>query len=161
MNRLNKYYYVIGILILLVLASAGVGYYYFHQNQVSQALLKNPNLATEKQTAALVAQVGQLIVLPTDEQPTIATVTDAAKLKDQAFFSKAMNGDKVLIYVKSKKAILFRPTSNKIIDVAPVNIASSQPTAAPVKTNAVVSPEVANPSQTFVPVATPTAAPTK
>jgi len=71
--------------------------------------------------------------LPKDEEPTIATVLDKEKLKDQLFFAKAENGDKVIIYSKNQKAILYRPSINKIIDVAPISIAPPQvtPTVTP------------------------------
>ena len=68
---------------------------------------------------------GKLIDLP-NETPTVATVTDSKKLKDQPFFSKVENGDKVLIFTKAKKAILFRPSTNKILDVAPLTITNNQ-----------------------------------
>jgi hypothetical protein len=75
----------------------------------------------------LVAKVGVLIELPSGETPTIATVTDITKVKDQAFFTNAQNGDKLLIYPQAKKAILYRPSTNKVINVAPLVIGATQP----------------------------------
>ena len=66
--------------------------------------------------------VSKLMVLPTDETPTMATVSDPEKLKNQAFFVNAKVGDKVLIYTKARKAILFSPSQNKIIEVSPLNV---------------------------------------
>lgn len=74
----------------------------------------------------LIAAVGRLIEVPIDESPTVATVVDAEKVKTQAFFINAQNGDKVLLYTKASKAIIYRPSTNKIIEVAPVNLGNTQ-----------------------------------
>ena len=74
----------------------------------------------------IIEKVARLVVLPEGETPTIATVTDPERLKEQAFFSNAQRGDKVLIYTTAKKAILYNPTANKIVEVAPLNIGNSQ-----------------------------------
>jgi len=113
------------IAILLIAAAVAPSYYFYNQYQKSQQLLKNPTEAAKEEVNALVAKVGQLLELPQGEEPTVATVSDKNKLKDQAFFAKSENGDKVLIYTNAKKAILYRPSTNKVIDVAPVNIGSS------------------------------------
>ena len=122
------------IAILVIGAAATPAYYFYNQYQKSQELLKNPTEAAKEEVRALVARVGQLLELPQGEEPTVATVSDKNKLKDQAFFAKSENGDKVLIYTNAKKAILYRPSINKVIDVAPVNIGSpSQSLAQPLR----------------------------
>ncbi|MBP9669332.1 MAG: hypothetical protein KBE09_03515 [Candidatus Pacebacteria bacterium] len=68
----------------------------------------------------LVAEVGRLIVLPENEVPTVATVTEPEKLKDQLFFANAKMGDKVLLYTEAKKAYLYDPVAKKLIEVAPI-----------------------------------------
>ncbi len=82
----------------------------------------------QQEVAAIVAKVGKLIVLPEGETPTVATVTDPEKLKDQAFFANAKSGDKVLIYANAKKAFLYDPVNDKLIDVAPLNIGTGTST---------------------------------
>ncbi len=77
--------------------------------------------AAKVETQELIAKVGELMFLPTDEEPTVATVSDVEKLREQAFFLHAKNGDKVLIYAKASKAILYDPVANKIVEVAPIN----------------------------------------
>lgn len=70
------------------------------------------------QVEDVVGKVGLLMTLPSDETPSLATVTDAEALKkENQFYKEAQNGDKILIYVKSAKAILYRPSINKIISV--------------------------------------------
>jgi hypothetical protein len=86
----------------------------------------NPQLLVQKQTDKLIADVAKLMTLPTDEVPTVANVSDAAKAKEQsAFFKDAQNGDRVLMYVKAGQAILYRPSTNKIILVAPLTFNNS------------------------------------
>lgn len=60
--------------------------------------------------------LNKIIVLP-NELPSIATVTDKEKLTEQPFFQMAENGDKVIIYSQNKRAYLFRPREQKIIDM--------------------------------------------
>ena len=79
----------------------------------------------------LVSEVGSLIALPSDEKPTVATITDIEKLKDQPFFKNAKNGDKVLIYTNARKAILYRPSEKRIIEVGAVNINQATPSPTP------------------------------
>jgi len=108
-------------IILIVLAVGGtIGSVYYYRQY--SALKANPNLEAQKETETLVTALGKLMELPSDETPTIATIQDKDKLKDQPFFAKAENGDKLLAYTKAMQAILYRPSANKIINVAPIVI---------------------------------------
>lgn len=106
------------ISVLFICTTIGAVYFY----RDSRNLRENPQKASQEETQALIRKVGLLIVLPKNETPTIATVSDPSKLKDQLFFENAKAGDRVLIYSKAKKAILYNPESNRIVEVAPVNI---------------------------------------
>lgn len=110
---------LIGVTALAVAAAA----FFYVENM---KLKENPQIASQKETQELVAKVSKLAVLPAGETPTVATVSDPAALKDQAFFAQAQKGDKVLIYTNSKKAILYSVTLNRILDVAPLNIGSTR-----------------------------------
>ncbi len=115
---------LIAVLVIILVVGGTVGsVYYFRQYQ---SLKVNPNLIAQKETEALVLAVSKIMELPTDETPTIATVLDREKLKDQSFFSKAENNDKILVYTKAMQAILYRPSVNKIINVAPIDISNQQ-----------------------------------
>ena len=116
----------------LFIVAAGVAYSFY--TQVADFKKNNPQIEAQAELKSMVARVSQLILLPTGEDPTLATVVDPSRLRDQAFFANAQKGDKVLIYTNARKAILYSPTSNKIIDVAPINIGSSNPTPAPAPT---------------------------
>ena len=116
------------VLIVLFLVAVGVaGYTYklYKDSQDQVKKLKNPTEVSKSEVQQLEAAVGKLISLP-KETPTVATVVDIKKLKNQPFFAKASNGDKVLIFPQAKKAILYNPKSNKIIEVAPINIGQNK-----------------------------------
>lgn len=115
--------------VLLVAVGAGGASYVVRQKPEVLGLSKGV-AQVQAETDALVTEIGKLIALPSDEKPTVASITDIDKLKDQAFFKNAKNGDKVLIYTNAKKAILYRPEEKRIIDVGAVNINQA---AAPVK----------------------------
>jgi hypothetical protein len=112
--------------LIMVVAIAAAGYFYWQMHLLKQ----NPQVVAQEEVSDLVAKVSNLMVLPTGEIPTIATVSDPSALKDQAFFALAAKGDKVLIYAQAKKAILYSVALNKIIDVAPLNI-GAQPAVTP------------------------------
>lgn len=81
----------------------------------------NPQATVEKQSQDIITKVGALMQLPQGETPTVANVSDAAAAKKQsAFFANAQNGDKVLMYAKAGEAILYRPSTNHIVLVAPL-----------------------------------------
>lgn len=105
------------ILILLLGASiyASITYY----KKYTQ-LVKSPDSLAKEEVKNITREVGKLYNLPPDEEPTVATVLDKDKLKDQDFFKNTENGDKVIVYAKAKKAILYRPSTNKLVEVGPV-----------------------------------------
>ncbi|MFZ3301179.1 MAG: hypothetical protein WA152_00515 [Microgenomates group bacterium] len=113
-----------GVILVLIIAGAGYGgaYYYYNQYKETKIVLDNPEVASQNEVKEITDKLGKIYELPKDEEPTVATVLDMEKLKDQPFFSNAQNGDKVIIYTKSQLAILFRVDANKIITVAPVAI---------------------------------------
>jgi hypothetical protein len=114
------------LILLVVIVSIGFAVNFY---------LKAQKLESEVQASAvnevqkIVAEVGKLIVLPKNEEPTVATISDVEKLRGQPFFANARNGDKVLIYTKAQKAILYDPTQNIIVEVAPLNSGTSANTA--------------------------------
>lgn len=91
--------------------------------------------AAQKEILAVVAKVKRLMVLPDNELPQMAEIRDAAlAAKEQPFYAGAQNGDKILIYVSTRKAIIYSPARDIIVNVGPVyldNPASTTPTSAP------------------------------
>jgi hypothetical protein len=136
------------ILVVSLLGLVGTGYFYFQYRSI-QAQLSNPKEAVKADNKVLVAKVSRHILLPTSEDPQIVTISDKDKLSNQAFFQNAKNGDKVLIYNAAKKAILYDPVSDKILEVAPVNGSAAGPTPT-ISNTASVLATTSTPSNTEV-----------
>ncbi len=112
------------LLVLLLLTSSVASAVYFYQKY--QKIKKNPETISQEETESVTKAIGRFMELPADEKPTLATVTDQEKLKEQDFFKKAVNGDKVLIYTNAHKAILYRPSTNRIIEFAPLTFGGQE-----------------------------------
>lgn len=81
----------------------------------------------EEVAQRIIAEVRVLIEIPADIEPTVATIVDVDTLRARnPFYNKAENGDHLV--VTTERAILYRASEKKIIDVVPVQL---QPADAP------------------------------
>lgn len=129
------------VVVVVIIILAAAGFYAWKMtaprgaNNQAQA-----DKMVEEQTRAIVAKVGRLMVLPSDELPQIAEIKDAAlAAKEQPSLAGSQNGDILLIYAKASKAILYSPSKNVVVNVIPVqmgNPAEAQPVSALVETPA-------------------------
>jgi hypothetical protein len=118
--------YILIMITVVALLVAGITYF-----ATQKGLFGQPKPVTpEEDVKITVAAVGKLMMLPADEVPTVASVADITQLTNQPFFTRAQNGDKVLIYNNKKQAILYRPSTNMIIEVAPINVTATNPAEA-------------------------------
>lgn len=101
-------------------------------NNKQNASSETSKIASES-TEEIIAQVGQVAVLPPGEIPTVATIINTEILRGQSFFTNAKKGDKVLVYKIAKKAYLYDPIAHKIVDIAPLaaESVSQMPFASP------------------------------
>lgn len=104
----HKRYTIIGLVILFIFIIAGL-----------TSLHKDTKLGDLK---SIEDKVGQLMLLPSNEEPTLATVTDRSKLKDGFLMNHAKDGDRLLIYSKNQIVIIYRPSINKIAGVGSVSV---------------------------------------
>lgn len=125
----NSLFMIVGGLLVFAALSAAV--YFYLQYQKTQDQLANPTASAEQEAKTLVEEIGKMMVLPSNETPQVATVSDVEKLKGQSFFARAKNGDKVLIYTKSQKAVLYDPVAKKVVEVGPINLSQTTPTVSP------------------------------
>lgn len=110
----------IAILILISILLLTPSVYFYSKYRQIQKSIEEPEKQAQEEVKKLVEKVGKLILLPQDEEPTIITITDKEKVKSQPFFAKAENGNKVLVYNQAKKAFLYDPEEDKIIEVGPL-----------------------------------------
>jgi hypothetical protein len=109
---------VLTSLLALVLA----GTYYGKWQRARQDPQKFLEEQARQEIEAVVTRVSKLLILPQDETPTVLTIENREDLdKSQEFLSLAENGDKLLLYQGAKKAILYRPKTNQVVSVAPIN----------------------------------------
>jgi hypothetical protein len=107
--------------VLVLLGLAGFGGYFFKKYQDTKNA--SPEKIQQAQVDQTISEVGKLYALPANEKPDVATVKDKEALKKQyPFFDQAENDDVVLIYKEAKLAILYRPSTKKLVKVGPVNI---------------------------------------
>ena len=93
-------------------------------------LKDNPQIAVHEETLRLIEQVSKLVVLPDNEEPAVATISDIEQLKNYPFFAQAKKGFKVLIYANAKKSILYDPFQGRVVEIASFNT-GEQPKLSP------------------------------
>ena len=122
---------IVLVLVSLALVSSAFLFYKYSQAQekLNQVVTVNNQDNNQDSPKKILEAVAKIMVLPTDQTPTIATVTKVEKLRlTQPFFNAAENGDKLLIF--TDKAVLYRPDENKIVAIGPVNqVAEASPEA--------------------------------
>lgn len=124
---------VILLALLVLIATAAIAYLVVQNNQ----LRNDPQTlqtAQAKKDEELLAKIAKIYTLPTDEKPVLGRVDDKEKLKDQPFFKDAQNGDRLVIFAKSKKAIIYRESENKIINAGPIAITTDSVKSEPAPT---------------------------
>lgn len=117
------------IFIVVIILMLGIMMFLaYDRNKLKNEVAKSSSTSTSSVNEAqeLKQAISQYIELSDEETPTVATVVDVNKVKNQTFFKNAQNGDKVLLFAKSGKAILYRPSTKKVIEVAPINVGNSQ-----------------------------------
>ena len=98
-----------------VLIGLGIWKYLDQQNQITA--LKDPKQASLAATEQLITDVSKVAVMPKDEQPIIREISELESLANQPFYNDAQIGDRVLVFSKAKKAILYRPSTGQVVSI--------------------------------------------
>lgn len=114
----QRIYLPLRTLLILLTISLGLGSviaYTYGKSQVTQS----ENSADEN--TSVIKNVGKHILLPKDVEPKVGKMVNIEQFKDDPFLSQAVVGDYVLFYPyqgRTLKAILWRPSEGKIVDVS-------------------------------------------
>ena len=126
------------LIVVLVVALALLAYINYTkrvqlENDLKQLSVKNEQLKTgnDPQNIAkakeIIEKVRRHMQIPTDPEPTVATIVDVNALRKQNdFYVNAKNGDNLI--VTPTRAILYDPDKDMIIDVVPVQLQADEPT---------------------------------
>ena len=120
------------ILIVLLVVAVGLGIFFFvkYKNVVNDP--KTAVTEKYKQESNLVLEnLKKIILIENTESPTIARVEEPEKLKqkNRDFYKNVQAGDYLIVF--PNKAIIYRNSTNQIINIAPITTESPQPTTLP------------------------------
>lgn len=109
---------IMGAVIILALATAG--YFYKQYQDVktnpSQAISEKNSAETDQVLASLKA----VLFIEEKDKPTVARVESPETLKknNETFYKNIQKGDYIVLY--PSRAIIFRQSTNQIINIAPI-----------------------------------------
>lgn len=107
-------------LVILIIVSLSFFTFYFYKKSSSINNINTTELSTSE-INKVIKKVQAMVVVPEEEIPSVAMVTDPTLLSAQSFFASAKKGDVVLLYGSLGKVILFDSQIGKIIDMAPID----------------------------------------
>lgn len=114
-----------GLVAVLVIVIGIAIFFYGKWQRYRDDPMKAQEEQIQREVDKVVKKVSKLMILPEDERPSLVTVDNKDEIdENQEFFRLAEDGDEMLIYRQAKKAILYRPGSNRIVNVAPINVSS-------------------------------------
>jgi len=111
------------IIVLATIALAGVGFGGFMAFKYRGT--QNNEQAEQKK---LVAQLSETIELP-NSTPTVVTIVDKNKLSNKILASRVENKDILLIYSNTKRIVVYRPSTKKVVDMLSFAAQTELPTS--------------------------------
>lgn len=123
LSFLKPKYIVLFLAIATGVAGAVIAIYAYNRvgitNSLNIPIIAESDRLTTKEIEALVEKMSQISVLPEDETPTVLTVSDLTKLHSNPFFQNAKLKDKIVIFKKAGRIVLYDPLAHKIVNMGP------------------------------------------
>ena len=138
MNTVPKM--VVGVIVAVLVV---VGAYWILHSHSGDGLANISTSADAKLTSSQVQEVltriGEFLVLPTGESPSVSIIRDAMALaQEQSFYAGASNGDILVVY--SNRAIVYDPKADKLVNVSAIVQGSASPSPVASGSMATVTP---------------------
>lgn len=115
---------IIAVLVIINLLEISLYLYGSMQKQEKRPL----GIEGNDNINSIITRLESVVEFPVYEKPSrIANISDISKLSGRSFFANAKNGDIVFIYENNKMAVLFRPSSGKIISIGPLGNTGTLP----------------------------------
>lgn len=110
--------------VAIIVATGGFFYYQYDQAKNELILVKNETKKVSQETSKdILDEIAKLIELPKKETPSISAMTNIGDLKDFNAFKNVENGDVIISYYENNKTIIYRPATNKIVEIYNQNLA--------------------------------------
>lgn len=114
-NKTKKIFYGTVFVLIVILAIV------FTLATIYRAEMANNEKSRKVENDSMMLRIGKLLKLP-DETPIISTVSSKDDFKDAPAFRSAEKGDKLIVWVNSNQAILYRPSTNKVLDLTTAKV---------------------------------------
>jgi len=127
--RFFRHFFIQILIVLFIISAFG-----FFELGSSMVYRTHPGLYTQDRADRTLQNISALIQLPRGA-PTMVVINNASSAKKiQPFLVNADDGDILIVYKSAGEAILYRPSTNKLISVGPVTKTHQSTSVAPVTT---------------------------
>ncbi len=100
-------------LVVVALIAGGLYYRNYNSPEAEQARI-------EKENKDMLAEIGERMLLP-QEEPVIYNIEDPALLaSQQPFFTGSVEGDRLILFPQTAKAVIWSPERKVIVNVGPI-----------------------------------------
>ncbi len=127
-KRTSKNIKILSIILVVALIASLSWVSFTYYNKYNKLSNVSPEEFQKQRNGKIINTVSKVYALPKDEDPVVALLSDkdTENIKKQyPVLDSAEKGDYLLVYQKSKKAILFRPSSNQVIKEVPVSVSNN------------------------------------
>lgn len=97
----------------------------FNSSPVSQGI-STRSIQDQKDIDSLMREISKIVVVP-EETPLVFEIADVdVLLKENLFFLNASNGDILVVFPKSVKALVYDPREKRIVNMGPVTFGEDE-----------------------------------